>query len=76
MPDRGGQGQELGGDAGVDAGQGAAAVAFERELPYEGVDDGLDPPALPGELPEPGGLVPAVGAEQARACFIQRRVTR
>jgi len=67
VPDGGGECEQAGGDAGVDAGQGAAAVVFEGELALEGVDDGLDPLALPGELPEPGGLVLAVGADQVRA---------
>jgi hypothetical protein len=29
-------------DAGADAGEGAAGVAFEVELSFEGVEDGLD----------------------------------
>ena len=66
MPDGGGQGQQPGGDAGVDAGEGAAAVVFEGELAFEGVDDRLDPLPLPGQLAEPGGLVFAVGADQVR----------
>jgi hypothetical protein len=48
MPDRGGQGEQAGGDAGADPGQGPAAVSFEGELAFEGVDDGLDPLTLPG----------------------------
>ena len=67
MPDGGGEGEEPGGDAGVDAGQGPPAVVFEGELAFEGVEDGLDPLAVAGELPEPGGLVFAVGADQVRA---------
>jgi hypothetical protein len=55
VPDGGGEGQEPGGDAGVDPGEGAAAVVFEGELPFEGVDDGFDPLAAAGELAEAGG---------------------
>ena len=66
MPDRGGEGQEPGGDAGVDAGQGSPAVVFESELAFEGVEDGLDPLTAAGELPKPGRLVFAVGADQVR----------
>jgi hypothetical protein len=40
---------------------------LEGELAFEGVEDGLDPLSLPGELPEPGGLVLAVGPDQVRA---------
>ena len=67
MPDRGGEGEEAGGDAGVDAGQSAAAVLLEGELAFEGVEDCLDPLPLAGELPEPGCLVFAVGADQVRS---------
>jgi hypothetical protein len=64
VPDRCGEGEQAGGDAGVDPSQGAPAVVFEVELPLEGVDDGLDPLALPGEFAKARGLIPAVGPDQ------------
>jgi hypothetical protein len=42
VPDRYGQGEEALADAGTDAGEGAAGVAFEVELSFKGVEDGLD----------------------------------
>jgi hypothetical protein len=45
VPDGGGEGQQPGGDTGIDAGQGAAAVGFEGELAFEGVDDSPPPMA-------------------------------
>jgi hypothetical protein len=56
-------GEQAGGDADVDAGEGFSAVVFEGELAFEGVDC-LDPLAAPAELPEPGRLVFAGGADQ------------
>jgi hypothetical protein len=43
VPDACGHGQEPLGDPGVQALGGAAAVAFEVELAFEGVVDALDP---------------------------------
>jgi hypothetical protein len=57
VPDRGDQGEQAGGDAGVDASQRAPAMVFEGELAFQCVDDGLDPLAVPGEPAEPRGLV-------------------
>ena len=56
VPDGGGEGEQAGGDAGVDPGQGAAAVLLEGELAFEGVEDGLDPLPAAGEAAEPGGV--------------------
>jgi len=42
LPDHCGQGEKALADAGADAGEGAAGVAFEVELSFEGVEDGLD----------------------------------
>jgi hypothetical protein len=42
MPDRGGQGEDALGDAGADAADGLAPVAFDVELGLEGGVDGLD----------------------------------
>ena len=67
MPDAGGEGQESGGDAGVDAGQGPPAVVFEGELAFEGVEDGLDPLPDTAEFAETGFLVLAVRADQVSA---------
>ena len=69
VPDGGGQGEEAGGDTGVDACEGARAVVFEGELAFEGVDDRFDPLAVTGEGAEPGGFIFAVGADQVRAEF-------
>src|SRR6266566_5287051 len=67
VPDGGGHGEQPLGDAGVDAGGGAAAVAFQVELAFEGVVDGLDPLADPADRPVAGRLVAAVGANQVHA---------
>src|SRR5689334_4230520 len=64
VPDGGGHGQQPLGDAGVDTGGGAAAVAFEVELAFEGVVDRLDPLADPADGPVTGCLVAAVGPDQ------------
>jgi hypothetical protein len=42
LPDGCGEGQDALGDTGTDAGDGAAAVAFEVELALEGVVDRFD----------------------------------
>src|SRR5271169_6846037 len=67
MPDGGGEREQPGSDAGVNAGPGPAAVGFEGELALERAEDRLDPLAVAGELPEPGGLVFTVGADQVRS---------
>src|ERR1700747_1589908 len=66
VPDGGGQGEQPLGDAGIDALGGAAAVAFEVELAFEGVVDRLDPLADPADGPVPGCLVAAVGPDQVQ----------
>jgi hypothetical protein len=65
VPDAGGgQGEQPLGDAGVEAPGGAAAMAFQVELAFEGVVDRFDP------LPDPAGrgvagcLVAAVRADE------------
>ena len=70
VPDGGGQGEQSGGDAGVDPGEDAAAVLFEGELAFRGVEDRLDPLPDAGELAEPDGLVLAVRAHQVGAEFV------
>jgi hypothetical protein len=69
VPDRGGEGEDALQDSGHDAGWGVAAVAFEVELAFEGVVDGLDD--LAQRLEEPGTgpfrLARAGRAEQADA---------
>src|SRR5215469_10163246 len=66
VPDGGGHGQQPLGDAGIDACGGAAAVAFEVELAFEGVVDRLDPLADPADRPVPWCLVAAVGPDQVQ----------
>src|SRR5512138_1756822 len=51
-------------DACPDAVEGAAAVAFERELSFGGVDDRLDPLADAAERAVAGSLAAAVGAQE------------
>jgi len=65
--DGGGEGEESGGDAGVDAGGGSAAVVFGGGLVFESVEDGLDPLLYLAELAELGFLVFVVGADQVCA---------
>src|SRR6478672_4874819 len=67
VPDGGGHGEQPLGDAGVDACGGAAAVAFQAELAFEGVVDRFDPLADPADRSVPGCLVAAVGPDQAQA---------
>src|SRR5947208_11589974 len=64
VPDSCCHGEQPLGDAGVEAFGGAAAVAFEVQLAFEGVVDRLDPLADPADGPVPGCLVAAVGADQ------------
>lgn len=54
VPDSGGECEEFGGDAGVDAFDGSSAVVFEAELAFEGVEDGFDPLADPPKRPKRG----------------------
>src|SRR5262245_33512607 len=64
VPDADGHGQQPLGDAGVEALGGAAAVAFQVQLSFEGVVDRFDPLPDPADRAVPGFLVPAVGADQ------------
>ena len=66
MPDGGGEGEDALQDADDDAGWCVPAVAFEVELAFEGVVDGLDDLAQrPEELcPVPCGLALAGRAQQ------------
>src|SRR5262245_5994655 len=66
-PDPGGQGEQPLRHPNEHPTRGAAAVAFQAELVFEGVDDRLDPLAHPAQRPEPGRLVLAVGTDQMRA---------
>src|ERR687898_3114552 len=69
VPDGGGQGQETLRDPGADPGDGAAAVAFEVELAFQGVVDRLDDLAqrLKQPLTRPPGFAGAGGSEQGDA---------
>ena len=57
----GGEGEEAAGDAADEAGEGAAAVAFEGELVFEGVEGRFDPLADAAEGAEAWLFVFAVG---------------
>src|SRR5918911_4557775 len=61
VPDTRGQCEQPLADQHPDNGEGAAAVALERELPLEGVDDRLDPLAAASERAEARPLGAAVG---------------
>jgi hypothetical protein len=65
-PDSSGQGQQPLGDADPHALDGVGAVAFQAELVFEGVEDGLDPLADPAQVAEPVRLITAVRAGQPR----------
>jgi hypothetical protein len=62
-PDAGGEGQESGGDAGSEVGQGARAVAFEGQEVFAGSEDALDALADAREVQVVGGLVLAGRAQ-------------
>src|ERR1700733_1577971 len=64
VPDAGCECEDSLADAYPDAVEGAAAVAFEGELVFGGVDDRFDPLADAAEVAVAGLLVFAVGAEQ------------
>ena len=64
VPDTCGQGQEPLGDAGEQALGGAAAMAFQGELVFEGVEDGFDALADPAQAANSVWLVAAVGAQE------------
>jgi hypothetical protein len=61
---RGGQGEQPLRDPDEHPAKGAATVAFQAELVFEGVEDALDPLAHPAKRPEVGWLVGAVGTDQ------------
>src|ERR1700678_3688327 len=65
VPDADGECEDALADAGPDALGGAAAVAFEGELAFGRLDDRFDPLADPSEVPVAGGVVFAVGTEEA-----------
>ena len=67
VEDGGGEGEQAAGDAADEAGEGAAAVAFERELVFERVEGRFDPLADAAERAEAWLFVFAVGAQQPAA---------
>src|ERR671932_2816253 len=67
VPDAGREGEHALADPHPDTGEGATAMALERELALEGVDDRLDPLAQPSERAEAGLLVAPVGAHEPTA---------
>src|SRR5918911_3979501 len=66
-PDPAGQRQQPLGDPGIDAGQGAATVAFQPKLVFEGVEGALDPLAPATQRPMPVRFIGTVRPQQARA---------
>src|SRR5437868_6205323 len=66
VPDRRGEGEQALGDPGADAGDGAAAVAFQVELAFQGVVDRFDDLAQRFEeaFAGSGRFAPAGGPEQ------------
>src|SRR4051794_25162606 len=67
VDEAGGEGQQPQGDTDADAGDGSAAVAFERELALAGPDDRFDPLADGTKGAVAARLVLAVGPQKARA---------
>ena len=67
VPEAGREGQHALGDSCDDAGECAGAVAFERELFLERLEDRLDPLSHPAERSKPRPLVLAVGADELPA---------
>src|SRR4051794_35733084 len=67
QPDAGGQGEELGGDAGADAVHGAGVVAFESEAVFQRPEDALDALTDRREVRAAAGLVLAARAQDRRA---------
>jgi hypothetical protein len=64
VPEAGSERKQALGDARDQAGHGVGAVALERELAFDRVDDRLDPLAHTAEVAEAGRLVLAVGAQK------------
>jgi len=59
----GGEGEEALEDAFLDAGEGAGAVAFEREQVFAGPEDRFDPLPQRSEVRAVAGLVIAAGTD-------------
>jgi hypothetical protein len=66
-PDPGGQRQQPLGDPDPDSGQGAAAVLFQPELAFEGLEGALDPLPQAAQRSQPTRLIGAVGSQQPGA---------
>src|SRR6266516_2247333 len=64
VPKASGESEQALGDAGDQAGHRVGAVALERELALERVDDRLDPLAHAAQPAKASGLVFAVGAQK------------
>src|SRR5918996_2175581 len=75
VPEAGREGEQPHADAGAEAGQGAAAVALQSELPFAGPEDRLDALADVAERAEARLLVAAVGAQE-RSLPARRRNAR
>jgi hypothetical protein len=66
-PDRRGQGEQALRDPDHHSGQGAAAVAFQAKLVFEGVEGALDPLAPATQRPHSAWLIGTIGTQQDRA---------
>src|SRR3954449_3684561 len=64
VPEDGCEREQALGDAGEQSGHGVRAVAFERELTFDRVDDRLDPLAHAAKAAEARLLAFAVGAQK------------
>src|SRR5215469_5061904 len=64
-PDAGSKSQQPLGDPRHDASRGTAAMLFERELPFEGVDDALDPLPDRAQGAVASRLILPIGTEQS-----------
>src|SRR5919197_2551860 len=67
VDESGGEGEQPEGHADAHAGNGAAAVAFERELAFAGPEHGFDPLADRAERAVAAIFVAAIGAQKAGA---------
>src|SRR5918998_2628276 len=73
VADCGGQSEESDRDSGHEAGHRVRAMALQRELAFEGVDDRFDPLADRAEPAEATRLVFAIGPQQSAAHLLDHR---
>src|SRR6185437_10135633 len=67
VPDGGGEGEQALGDAGLQAGAGAGAVAFQAEFVFGAPDDRVDPLSASAQVAVVVGFVAPVGADEVTA---------